>query len=303
VPIVLASITVALSVALLVGWVFVSQPSGAWSGALSKYVVLLLWGTLSLGVIITVLVLFCVSLVKGMLEARRQDSFIDSVTHELNSPLASIKLCLETLGRKGLSVEQHERLRAMMLADVDRLHVFIGDILHATRVMHGENHGHDVSEINTVTFLQDMVHTLVERYHLSEGAVVCEIQEGVFLYTDTTALETIVRNLLDNAVKYSAEGCVQICVKAYVRDKTWVLEVHDKGMGMSSAVLKRVFERFYRADEPHVRMKRGTGLGLYVVSSLVKNIGGRVKAFSDGPGCGTCMQVTLPMHTQHRTGA
>jgi signal transduction histidine kinase len=301
VPIVLASVTVALSVALLVGWVWVSMPARTWSDALSTHIGLLLWGTLSLGVIIAVLVLFCVSLVRGMLEARRQDSLIDAVTHELNSPLASIKLCLETMGRPEVSLEQHARLRGMMLADVERLHVFIGDVLQATRVMHGENHGYALSDVDVKPFLQRMITAVQERYNVSSEVFQLHAQEDVHVYSDATALETIVRNVLDNAVKYS-DDVKEITVRGYVYKNMWVLEVQDRGIGIPAHALKRVFDRFYRVPDEKVRRRRGTGLGLFVVASLVRHMGGKVRVFSEGVGCGTRMQVMLPMHAPHKAG-
>jgi len=135
--IVVSTITVLLTVALLVGWTLVIVQNMAATRAVSGSVWLLAGGIAFFVVILTVVVLFSVFLVREILEVRRQQTFIDSVTHELKSPLASIKLCLDTLARSELSDAQRENLRHMMLADVERLSIFVDDILEASRISHG----------------------------------------------------------------------------------------------------------------------------------------------------------------------
>ena len=128
-PVTLGSIAVLVSIALLVGWSFLLGQKIMRSVDIAGDVWLLVLGALSFVLIITVLVLFVVSLARGIIEVRKQDTFIDSVTHELKSPLASLQLCLETLGRDGLEHDAREKLRTMMLEDVDRLRAFIDDVL------------------------------------------------------------------------------------------------------------------------------------------------------------------------------
>ena len=121
-----------------------------------------------------------------------------------------------------------------------------------------------------------------------------DIDHELLAYSDRAALEVVVRNLIDNAVKYSP-GHVEVRIHAKRTDDERVcIEVEDKGIGISSKDLKRVFHRFYRVPEENVRARRGTGLGLFVVSALVRNLGGRVRAMSEGPGHGTTMRVELP---------
>ena len=134
IPITLGAITVLLSLALLVGWSFLLGQKITRSADIAGDVWLLVLGALSFVLIIVVLVLFVISLARGIIEVRKQDTFIDSVTHELKSPLASLQLCLETLGREGLEDDAREKLRRMMLEDVDRLRAFIDDVLEANRL-------------------------------------------------------------------------------------------------------------------------------------------------------------------------
>ena len=134
IPITLGAITVLLSLALLVGWSFLLGQKITRSADVALDVWLLVLGALSFVLIIVVLVLFVISLARGIIEVRKQDTFIDSVTHELKSPLASLQLCLETLGRDELQGDAREKLRGMMLEDVDRLRAFIDDVLEANRL-------------------------------------------------------------------------------------------------------------------------------------------------------------------------
>ena len=136
-PIIMASIAVPLAMALLVGWTLVFAREIADHGAAAGSVWLLVLGVVAFVTIMTVMVMFTIFLGREILEVRRQDSFIDSVTHELKSPLASIKLGLQTLGREGVPEDKRELLRDMMLGDVDRLSDFVDDILQASRLAHG----------------------------------------------------------------------------------------------------------------------------------------------------------------------
>ncbi len=136
IPIVLSSIAVLLTLGVLVGWIVVIRKYQVVTQAIWENAWLLVAGSISLALVMCVLVLFSISLVREILEGRRQQMFIDSVTHELKSPLASIKLCLETLERDGLSGRQQDDLKQMMLTDVERLSLFVDDILQASRIAH-----------------------------------------------------------------------------------------------------------------------------------------------------------------------
>jgi signal transduction histidine kinase len=292
--IVLGSVTVALSIALLVGWIVLIARSPTFSSALAANVSLLVGGVISISTIITVLVLFSIFLVREITEVRKQYSFIDSVTHELKSPLASIKLCLETLGRPALSVEQRETLRGMMLVDVDRLTVFIDDILEVSRLTHGRR-SYALDDVDLKSVVESMCHAASVRHHLPDGAISIAIPGDISLISDKTVLETVLKNLIDNAVKYSTPP-VRVEVSARALDDTMLeLRVTDKGIGIPKVHLRRIFERFYRVPSEAVYTRQGTGIGLFVVSALVRAIGGSIEARSDGPGTGTTMLVFLPI--------
>jgi signal transduction histidine kinase len=293
VPIVLASVAVPTAIALLIGWTLIFAQNLSQGGAVAQNLWLLILGSIAFIFIMTVLVMFAIFLVREILTVRRQESFIDSVTHELKSPLASIKLGLQTLGRSGVDLEKRELLRTMMLDDVDRLSSFIDDVLQASRLAH-DRIGMDLSAVNLSELVTDCARVVASRHHLDDEAVRVEVDPELVVYSDRAALTVVVRNLIDNAVKYSEPPADVVVVARTRRSGGVELEVTDRGIGIPSGDLKRVFQRFYRVENEDVRSRRGTGLGLFVVWSLVRNLGGRVEAASAGRGHGTTMRVTLP---------
>jgi len=293
-PITLTVVGVLLNIALLVGWTIVIAQNLELSDRLAQTNRwLLMAGPASFLTIMTVLVIFCIRLVRDILEDRRQTRFIDSVTHELRSPLASLRLCLQTMRRPELSDDQRSELQGMMLEDVDRLSAFIDDILEASRLDHGKE-GQNQQEVDLRALVTVTAERVRSRYRAAPESITIEVPPDVHLLTDDTALETVLKNLLDNAVKYS-EPPVQVTVRATVDRGRVRIEVQDRGIGIPRAHLKRVFERFYRVPSVGVRKRQGTGLGLYVVSSLVRSLGGRLSAHSPGRDQGTTMRFTLPL--------
>jgi len=294
VPITLGAVTVLLSVALLVGWSFLLGQKIARSADIAGDVWLLVLGSLSFVLIIVVLVLFVISLARGIIEVRKQDTFIDSVTHELKSPLASLQLCLETLGREGLEGADREYLRGMMLEDVDRLRAFIDDVLEANRLSYARPGMLNLSDVSLSELAEDCAEAVRVRQRLQPEEVLLNVDPDLVVSTDRAALEIIVKNLIDNAAKYSGRPARVEVTARREADRKVLLEVRDSGIGIDRKNLKRVFHRFYRVEDQEVRMRRGTGLGLFVVWALVKQLGGEVEALSDGRGLGTTMRVELP---------
>lgn len=293
-PIILSAIAVLLTVAVLVGWVLVIRANRSLTSAIWGNYWLLAAGTVSLALIICVLVLFSVSLVREILEGRRQQMFIDSVTHELKSPLASIKLCLDTMDRAGLSDGQREGLRRMMLGDVERLSVFIDDILQSSRIAHGRR-SQTLMSVDVSQLLHGAIDSICRRYDLPPGAISLQAPPRLETFSDPTALEIILKNVLDNAVKYSA-GVPKVEVRLHAIPPGLLgIVVRDHGIGIERSQLKRVFQRFHRSPDPRVNERSGSGLGLYVVHRLVRNLGGRIRAESAGRDQGTTMRIQLPL--------
>ncbi|PRP93306.1 Signal-transduction histidine kinase senX3 [Enhygromyxa salina] len=294
-PIILSSVAVALTITLLLVWILVIARNmellqATFVGNLS----LLVGGIVSFVAIITVLVMFTVFLVREISEVRRQTSFIDSVTHELKTPLASLKLAAETLARPELAPDRREQLRVMMLQDVSRLVSLVDGILDASRLVVGHEAG-ELGEVVIADLIEQVASEVVGRHHIDRDAVVLALDDSLVLFIDTTALRTIVSNLVDNAIKYS-DGTPQIRVEAKRSEDGRHVEINvsDRGIGIAKGDLKRIFQRFYRVPEEAVRSRHGTGLGLFVVAALVKWLGGKIEAISAGSGEGTTIRVLLP---------
>ena len=291
-PIILGALSVALSIAMLVGWIVVLLQNLSLSREVAQNRWLMVAGILSLSVIMSVLVLFSVFLVRETLEIRRQDSFIDSVTHELKSPLASLKLLLETMERPEVAQETRRELRQMMVDDVERLSVFIDDVLEASRLAHSWQ-GHPLSDVAVAAIVRQCIDNILRRYRLHPHSIQMHVDEHMHVISDRTALETVLKNLLDNAVKYSNDPA-EVIVTASRQRNMLHLEVRDRGIGIPPEHLKRVFERFYRVPAESVRSRRGTGVGLFVVAALVRGLGGKMEAYSAGHNMGTTLRVWLP---------
>jgi len=293
-PITLTVVGVLLNIALLAGWTaIIAQNLGASDQLAMTNRWLLFAGPASFAIIMLVLIIFGIRLVRDILDSRLQTRFIDSVTHELRSPMASLRLCLQTLDRHGLTGEQRLELHQMMLDDVDRLSAFIDDILEASRIEHG-GEGISEREVELRTLVESCANRVRVRYRVPPDVIDNRVPAGITLLTDDTALETVLRNLLDNAVKYSDSPC-QVTVRAVVHRSMVRISVEDRGIGIPRADLKRIFDRFYRVPSEGVRRRKGTGLGLYVVFSLVRALGGRLHATSPGKDQGTIMSFTLPV--------
>ena len=286
-PITLTAVAASLSIALLVAWtiILVGGDAPTW---------LLVLGIIAFVVVMLVLVLFGVSLAREILVTRQQNQFIDSVTHELKSPLASLKLSLSTLERPELSGVQRAEVQRAMNDDVDRLAVFIDDVLEASRIASRRGLATPTERIVLNDLIERAVDRVLQRRGGSREEVSIDIRPTeLAVYSDPTALEAILKNLIDNAVKYSDRPS-RVTVGAFHEGSELVIEVGDEGIGIPQADLKRIFSRFYRVDSEAVRRRKGTGLGLFVVDAMARRLGGRLSAHSEGPGQGTLMKLRLP---------
>ena len=287
--IVLSAVTVGLAITMLVGWPIVIVSSdeiySTW---------LLVLGIISLSIILLALVALIVFVARERRASRRQFGFIDSVTHELKSPLASMKLCLETLKRPDLPADKGAGLIDMMVDDVDRLSAFIGDVLQANRMLHGVALNRE--RLGLAGVCRTVAGRIARRRRIAPEQIRVEVPDDLTIWTDRLALETVLSNLIDNAVKYS-DAPAEVTVTAVRPNSRRIrIEVQDRGIGMARDEQKRVFHRFYRVDAEDVRRRRGTGLGLFVVHALVRSMRGRVRAFSPGLGRGSTISVILPSH-------
>ncbi len=277
---------VALAIALNVGWILLNP----------REVVLLVLGIIFFGLIITGLVLNTTFLIREIRRNEQHDAFINAVTHELKTPLASIRLYLQTLKTRELEEPKRQEFYDVMLADSDRLMQTVEQVLRAGQ---SGQRGRKLNlrKIDVGNLARECVELTRVRHNLDADAVrFSELVNGERpqVKADTDELRAAISNLLDNAVKYSVKD-VQISVEvATLAEKKVAVRIKDSGIGIPAAQLKRIFKRFYRVPGRVMARIKGTGLGLFIVSSVVKRHGGKVFAESEGPGHGSRFTIELP---------
>lgn len=283
--IVLCVILVAAAISLNIGW-FVTH---------GRQVAPLVLGGLSFAGIIAGLIVFTVFLVRELRRTEQQDSFLNAVTHELKTPIASIRLYLETLQSRSLTDAQRQDFYRVMLDDTTRLQQMVEQVLRAG-VAAQRRRLDTRTPVDLAAIARETIETVRLRHHLAPDAMaLVATTPGVPLAVEGNAdeLRTAVGNLLDNAVKYSAQH-VQVTVElaAPSPDTVWV-RVRDRGVGIPRSQLRRIFNRFYRVQARGFSVK-GTGLGLYIVRAIARQHGGRVFAESEGEGRGATFTLELP---------
>jgi signal transduction histidine kinase len=283
----LCVLLVAAAVSLNVGWILIS----------GRRLAALAFGMVLFGLIIAGLIVYTVFLVMEIKRNEEHDSFINAVTHELKTPIASIKLYLETLQSREVNDGQRREFYTIMLADADRLHNTVNQVLKAgvLREKPGEA-GARSSVVDVAALARDCVELARLRHHLHPESLELQIQQTTSLLVkgDTEELRTVLANLLDNAVKYSGHTVrVTVSVVSPAPHSVWV-RVIDRGVGIPKRQLKRIFNRFYRVQPLGLKAVKGTGLGLYIVRAIARAHGGRVFAHSEGEGHGATFTVELP---------
>lgn len=283
--VVLCVVLVAAAVTLNIGWILVN----GWR------VAPLVLGVTTFSLIIAGLIVYTVFLVREMGITEQQDSFLNSVTHELKTPIASIRLYLETLQAREVGDAQRKEFYRIMLQDADRLQHTVEQVLRAG-VARQRRKLEQRAPVDLGWLVQECVDTARTRHHLAEDAIAfspVDLHTPLVVSGDVDDLRTAIANLLDNAVKYS-NGRPQISVQAAgaTPDTAWV-RVKDAGIGIPKAQLGRIFNRFYRFQTRGSQVK-GTGLGLYIVRSIAKRHGGRVFAESLGEAKGSTFTLELP---------
>jgi signal transduction histidine kinase len=261
-------------------------------------------GIIFFGAIVAGLVLNTIFLVREIRRNEQHDSFINAVTHELKTPIASIRLYLQTLQRREVEDSQRQNFYELMLVDTDRLLYTVEQVLKAGAAAQKKVKSQRLP-VRFDALVRDCIELARTRHHLPEDAL--EYREaptkaaafsrngaGTLVMGDPEELRTAVSNLLDNAVKYSPYG-VHISVELDGSDQErLVLRVRDHGVGIPQQELKRIFKRFYRVTQRSLSQVKGTGLGLFIVRSIARKHGGRVFAQSDGAGKGTTVTLELP---------
>jgi two-component system, OmpR family, sensor histidine kinase SenX3 len=280
--------------AILVG---LTITQSAWLLLNERTVAFAILGILLFAALIAGVVLNTIFLVREVRRNERQDSFLNAVTHELKTPIASIRLYLETLQRRATSEEQRQEFYKIMLSDSDRLLATVEQVLKAGQL--GQRHRQqNRTIINFESLVADCIAITLQRHDLPPGTITLEPVPGaVRLHTLGIAedLRIAVINVLDNAVKYSPEGVQIRCSLAIVNYTSIALTITDSGVGLDPSQFKRIFKRFYRVPGRSLAKIKGTGLGLFLVRNIARQHGGDATAASPGPGLGTTITITLPL--------
>jgi len=274
-----------LNVILMICWiVLLAQAAG--------------WGALIVGVVVFALILVGLSfylflMIKEVRLNQRQANFVDSVTHELKSPIASLKLYLETLEMRSVSEEQRGKFYRVMDQELERLDHLITQLLEVGRIDAIDQQS-EPEDILVDSMLRRCGGAACAHHKRDEvETVTYDIQPAV-LFARPLVVETVFRNLMDNAIKYASEP-PRVEVSVRVTDRGRVLtRIADNGAGVPPELRKHIFGMFFRGGSELTRRQKGTGLGLYIVNTLVRQMKGRVTVH-DRPGQpGSVFEVDLP---------
>lgn len=281
---------IALTVALNVGWILLNL----------QQIALLVLGIVFFAIIITGLTLNTIFLVREIRRNEQHDAFLNAVTHELKTPIASIRLYLETLQTRSVSEEKRQEFYKVMLADNNRLLNTVEQVLQASRTRE-KNHLLNIGEINLTALLAESIERVKVSYGLGDDAVSFnQNNTNIRVLGDANELQTVFTNLLENAVKYSETDVKIALAVRNLNEKFVIVRIKDSGIGIAPVELKRIFKRFYRVPSAVMQKTKGTGLGLFIVRSIVQKHGGKIFAESKGEGEGSTFIVQLPKISQNR---
>jgi signal transduction histidine kinase len=276
----------ALALAVGSGWIILN-----WQEGVKVVLGFIFFCAIAAGIILNT-----IFLVREVRRNEQHDSFINAVTHELKTPIASIRLYLETLQTRAVDDARRKEFYGLMLSDTDRLLSTVEQVLKAGQAAQ-RGAKHQRVEVEFDGLVRECLELVRTRHHLQAEALHYEAPaqngNGARVRGDVEELRTAVSNLIDNAVKYSGSK-VDVGVRVETDEKKVVLQVRDQGVGISTDELKRIFKRFYRGSNRSLAHVKGTGLGLFIVRSIARKHGGKVFAESAGEGQGTTFTLELP---------
>jgi signal transduction histidine kinase len=284
-PITLSVVLMVLNITLMVCWIVIL--------AQRTMVGALVTGTVVFAAMLLGLTFYLILMIKEVRLNQRQANFVDSVTHELKSPIASLKLYLETLEMRTLSEEQRAHFYNVMDHELERLDHLITQLLEVGRLDAIGIQAEPV-DVPLVPLLQKCAQSICAHHQRDPAATVTFDVQPAVIHARPLILETVFRNLLDNAVKYAGDP-PQVEVQVRVTERGRVLtRISDNGEGVPPELRKRIFRMFFRAGSELTRRQKGTGLGLYIVQTLVRQMKGRINVQGRSGASGSIFEVDLP---------
>lgn len=281
----LGACLVALTITLNVSWILLH-----WREAVPLVIGIILFAFITAGVVVNT-----VFLVREIRRNEQHDSFLNAVTHELKTPIASLRLYIETLETRQMDEVKRREFYHSMLQDTDRLLGTVEQVLKASEVRQRSTR-RNWTEVDFGKLVAESAEMARSRHHLKpeELRLQNHLDAEILVRGNEEELRTLVLNLFDNAVKYSdTKKDITVEIATPTLD-TISLSVHDNGTGIPKGELKRIFRRFYRAQSAKTKQVKGTGLGLFIVRSVARRYGGDAYAESAGEGQGSTFFVRLP---------
>ncbi len=234
-------------------------------------------------------------LTRQMNEKRQQDHFIANITHELNSPIASIQLYLETLAARQVPEKRRQEFIQLMIRESNRLKATIDKIL-GTVIIDQKQLAFNFKVYNMRTIIPIILKDVLAKYQPDyTRAVQLDNSSECRCVLDKNAFRIIFINLFDNAIKYAGNH-FSVMIHCYCDDQYFKLDFVDAGVGFPPGESKRIFRKFYRVYNAESPQRQGTGLGLYIVSEIIRSHGGRIRAESKGKNQGTTIHIELPIY-------
>lgn len=220
---------------------------------------------------------------------QQQQNFLLAVTHELKSPLASVKLYLQTIQKRDLDREQQRMFLSNSLKDIERLDYLVENVLLATK-LENRSFSFPKEDFNMSELVADVVDRLQKNACKTE-IIKPHVEQNVILHADKFAITNVVTNLIENAVKYSPP-CAHIEVNLFPKENSLIFSVSDHGIGVSDEEKKLIFNKFYRVGNESTRKTKGTGLGLYIVKTVLQKHNASIKVKDNHPS-GSIFEVTF----------
>lgn len=294
-PILVATLMIISVVGLTVGWVLLNVFSALDPQKNSRagiYWILLSVGAILFAFLLAGVILYLIWIIQNINLNRRQSNFIDAVTHELKTPIASLKLYLQTLNRRSVEGPQRQQFYQTMMEDVERLDRLINQLLDVARLQRVDQEPVPKQWVSIRQVIEENISILAKQHGIETSHFQLKVNDCE-LYVQRVDLDVLLRNLIDNAIKYAGEE-LQVEIRVERERDSALIYVTDNGVGIPRHLRRKIFSRFYRAGDELERKKPGVGLGLFLVRSIVERLRGSISVMDRGKESGTTFVLRIP---------